>query len=88
MKTLRATNSELFLDNGFLSVSTECGKNLQICLDRRKDGNGFKKEIEGDGGFWSGLCNDANGDAIDEYGSDEVLLFLLKTAKKEGVIIL
>ena len=85
MKNLQAVETDVMTDYGFFVVKTECGKSLNICLEQRKDGEGFKKEIDGDGGFDGGTCGDANGEAIEQYGSSEVLEFMLREARKAGI---
>lgn len=82
---LIATETEVMTEHGFFVVKTGCGEALNICLNLRADERGYKKEIEGDGGFDLGTCGDANGKAIDKYGYEEVLSFLLKTARSSGI---
>jgi hypothetical protein len=85
MESLKVKDTEIMTEYGFFVVQTECGQSLNICLEQRADGNGYKKVIEGDGGYDWGGCGDANAEAIEKYGNDAVLEFILKAARKAGI---
>ncbi len=84
MKSIKATATEIMQDEGFFIVDTNYGT-LNICLEERQDGEGFKKAILDDGGFDTGMCEVANEKAMEAFGSDVVLQFLLKEARKAGI---
>ncbi len=86
MKNLEIKETEIMTDYGFFVVETACGEFLNICLALRSDENGYKKEIKrSDSGFDDGICGYTNEKAINKYGRDEVLSFLLKSARKSGL---
>ena len=72
---------ELDLEYGFAWAVHEETNLFQVCLVARKDGKGFKKEIDGrDCGWNDGLCGDHN-----QTDDPANLQAFLKLARAHGV---
>jgi hypothetical protein len=84
-----ATHINTDLENGFVFATDFFDKEnyFQACLELKKDGNGYKKEINsGDSGWDDGLCGDYNksiGVATEEHYAE-----FLKLARKCGIKVL
>ena len=71
---------------GFAHIELNDGNIVQCCLEERRDGNGFKREIVvDDAGENDGICGDVNQTAFKKYGQSECFSLLISTAKKNGI---
>lgn len=74
---------------GFAHIVTSDELVIQCCLEPRKDGKGFKKQIKkSDCGFDDGICGEVNAEAFKKYGVKECLCFLLTQMRRTGVKII
>lgn len=73
------------LEHGFAFAFDSDGKGFfQVCLEQRKDGNGFKKSIKSkDCGWNEGICGDVNAVATNSDLKEFLIL-----ARKHGLKII
>lgn len=61
---------------------------VQCCLKQRKDGNGYKKEINaGDCGHNWGICGDVNEVAFEKFGENRCMKALFAKSRENGIKI-
>jgi hypothetical protein len=84
------TGCHVFSDTetGFAYAGKTEQENLfQVCLMRRKDDTGYKKEIkESDSGYSEGICGDYNENLYDDAIHD-VFVNFIKLARSSGIKI-
>jgi hypothetical protein len=73
------------LEHGFAWAELNGDNIFQVCLNARKDGNGFKQEIDkSDCGHDFGLCRDHNTDVWGCETLDDALIEFIRLARASG----
>ena len=76
------------LKSGFVHILTDDNLTIQCCLEQRKDGKGYKKQIDAtDCGENDGICGDVNEKAFSKYGKNNCIKKLFSEMRKIGISV-
>ncbi len=85
LQAIKGAAIDFDLDHGFAWAELDGENIFQVCLNERKDGNGYKKEIDkADCGHDFGLCRDHNVGVWGCERLDDALVEFIKLARASG----